>query len=97
MASPVALDRVEAPVTMKACLMCVLAAFAGIFFDLDTGYISGTLAMPYFIHQFAGLPYDTPSTDFVTPASRQSFIVSILSAGTFTGAVIAGDLSDWYG
>jgi MFS family permease len=101
--APVALNRIEAPVTMKAYLMCVFAAFAGIFFGFDTGYISGTLAMPYFIHQFADLPYPPAGATaaekayFAIPAWRQSLIVSILSAGTFTGAVMAGDLSDWFG
>lgn len=34
-------DRVEAPVTLKAYLMCAFAAFGGIFFGYDSGYISG--------------------------------------------------------
>lgn len=61
------------------------------------------MAMPFFIHQFAGLPY--PPSDptkaqadaFNIPAWRQSLIVSILSAGTFFGALIAGDLADFIG
>lgn len=59
--------------------------------------------MPYFIHQFAGLPY--PPSDatkaqtdaFNIPAWRQSLIVSILSAGTFFGALAAGDIADFIG
>ncbi len=35
------LNRVEAPVTMKAYLMCVFASFGGILFGYDSGYISG--------------------------------------------------------
>lgn len=31
------------------------------------------------------------------PSSQKSLIVSILSAGTFFGALIAGDLADWFG
>ena len=31
------------------------------------------------------------------PTNDKSLIVSILSAGTFFGAIIAGDLSDWFG
>jgi MFS transporter, SP family, sugar:H+ symporter len=79
------------------------AAFGGIFFGFDSGYINGVLGMRYFIHVFTGLPY--PSEDatpaekaaFVIPAWRQSLIVSILSAGTFTGALIAGDIADMIG
>lgn len=34
---------------------------------------------------------------FTLPASQKSLIVSILSAGTFFGALIAGDIADWMG
>lgn len=47
--------RVEAPVTMKAYMMCAFAAFGGIFFGFDSGYINGVLAMPYFIETFTGM------------------------------------------
>tara|TARA_R110002060_G_scaffold23913_2_gene32531 strand:- start:464 stop:637 length:174 start_codon:yes stop_codon:yes gene_type:complete len=36
-------SRVEAPVTWKSYLMCVFAAFGGVFFGYDSGYISGVL------------------------------------------------------
>jgi MFS family permease len=92
-------ERIEAPVTMKAYLMCVFAAFGGFFFGYDSGYISGVLGMDYFIHKFEHLPYPpaTPTADFAVSSSHNSLIVSILSAGTFFGALIAGDLSDWMG
>lgn len=40
-----------------------------------------------------GLPYppETPSELFVIPAWQQSLMTSILSAGTFFGAIIAGE------
>jgi sugar porter (SP) family MFS transporter len=92
-------SRIEAPVTVKAYLMCAFAAFGGIFFGYDSGYISGVLGMDYVIHTYTGLPYsDKSNTDLWTiPASRKSLIVSILSAGTFFGALIAGDLADFFG
>lgn len=43
-------NRVEAPVTLKAYLMCAFAAFGGIFFGYDSGYINGVLGMDYYIH-----------------------------------------------
>jgi sugar porter (SP) family MFS transporter len=86
-----AIARVEAPVTLKAYMMCVFAAFGGIFFGYDSGYISGVMGMKYFIHLFEG-PDAT-----VLPAWKKSLITSILSAGTFFGALIAGDLADWIG
>lgn len=47
--------RVEAPVTLKTYLMCAFAAFGGIFFGYDSGYISGVLGMDYFITTFEHL------------------------------------------
>jgi len=96
-------NRIEAPVTWKAYLMCAFAAFGGIFFGYDSGWVNGVLAMPYVIHRFAGLPYPpahptaAETAAFIIPAWRQSLIVSILSAGTFFGAIMAGDLADFFG
>ena len=84
-------------------MMCAFAAFGGIFFGFDSGYISGVLAMDYFIHLFTGLPIPGPDATtavknaFVIPTPHKSLIVSILSAGTFFGAILAGDLADWFG
>jgi len=36
-------SRIEAPVTMKAYLMCAFAAFGGIFFGYDTGWMGGSV------------------------------------------------------
>lgn len=47
--------RVEAPVTVKAYLMCAFAAFGGIFFGYDSGYINGVMGMSYFIQTLEGL------------------------------------------
>ncbi|KAL8867463.1 MAG: hypothetical protein Q9174_005650 [Haloplaca sp. 1 TL-2023] len=96
-------ERVEAPVTWKAYLMCAFAAFGGIFFGYDSGYINGVKAAPFFIHQQTGFPYppenatDAESSAFALEAWRDSLITSILSAGTFFGAIIAGDLADFIG
>lgn len=48
------LSRVEAPVTLRGYLLCVFAAFGGILFGYDSGYISGVLAMDYFKQEFGG-------------------------------------------
>ncbi|PQE22418.1 monosaccharide transporter protein [Rutstroemia sp. NJR-2017a BVV2] len=96
-------ERIEAPVTMKAYMMCAFASFGGIFFGYDSGYISGVMGMPYFINLYTGL--EIPGADasqaqkdaFALPAHDKSLITSILSAGTFFGALIAGDLADWFG
>lgn len=84
-------DRIEAPVTWKAYLMCAFASFGGIYFGYDSGYINGVTGSPVFIHLIEG----DDATELA--GSRQSLIVSILSAGTFFGALIAGDLADFIG
>ncbi|CAO3673509.1 unnamed protein product [Umbelopsis ramanniana] len=75
------LDRVEAPVTWRTYAMCVFASFGGFFFGYDSGNIGGV--------QGSGVT--------ALQSSHASLIVSILSLGTFFGAIIAGDLADWFG
>lgn len=78
--------------------MCAFAAFAGVLFGYDSGYISSVLAMREFKLQYGHqvpLPKD-PLGYTYTPA-QQSLIVSILSAGTFFGALVSGQLADWFG
>ncbi|KAF9157669.1 hypothetical protein BGX20_003780 [Mortierella sp. AD010] len=85
------LDRVEAPITWRTYAMCVFASFGGIFFGYDSGYIGGVQGMDYFIKMISG----PDATELLSWQS--SLIVSILSAGTFCGALIAGDLADFFG
>ncbi|KAI0132116.1 general substrate transporter [Xylariales sp. AK1849] len=92
--------RVEAPVTVKAYLICAFAAFGGIFFGYDTGWMGGVLAMPYFISIYTGVPYDeiiASPDDYALPSSTQSLFTSILSCGTFFGALVGGDIADRIG
>lgn len=84
-------ERIEAPVTWKAYLICAFASFGGIFFGYDSGYINGVLGSKIFIEAVEGVGAKSISE------SNTSLIVSILSCGTFFGAVIAGDVADWIG
>ncbi|CAJ2507740.1 Uu.00g089260.m01.CDS01 [Anthostomella pinea] len=84
-------NRVEAPVTVKAYMMCAFAAFGGIFFGYDSGYISGVMGMKFFYQQIEG-----PDATQLS-SQNKSLITSILSAGTFFGALVAGDIADWCG
>ncbi|GAA6037400.1 hypothetical protein JCM8097_008550 [Rhodosporidiobolus ruineniae] len=83
--------RVEAPVTIKAYLLCAFASFGGIFFGYDSGYINGVLGSQVFIDAIMGPGHDAISS------SKTSLITSILSAGTFFGALIGGDIADRIG
>lgn len=85
------LNRIEAPVTLKAYVMCAVASFGGIFLGYDAGHINGVLASRSFIAAI-----ENESVVRIR-SSYTSLIVSILSAGTFLGALIAGDLADYFG
>ncbi|KAK1966461.1 general substrate transporter [Colletotrichum sublineola] len=84
-------NAIEAPVTWKAYLICAFASFGGIFFGYDSGYINGVLGSPIFIRAVEGEGHQTIGE------SHSSLIVSILSCGTFFGALIAGDMADMIG
>ncbi|KAF2162090.1 hypothetical protein M409DRAFT_58538 [Zasmidium cellare ATCC 36951] len=92
-------QRIEAPVTFKAYLMCGFAAFAGILFGYDTGYISSVIGMEAFKIQYG---HQVPVTEenpngYAYYTWQKSLIVSILSAGTFFGALLSGYLADKIG
>jgi MFS family permease len=87
-------NRIEAPVTWKAYLLCAFASFGGIFFGYDSGYINGVLNSRLFIAEVQGRPW--MEGDALT-ASDTSLITAILSAGTFVGAIMAGDIADMIG
>lgn len=90
-------SRVEAPVTVRAYLIVAFAAFGGIFFGYDTGWMGGVLNMDYFINQythaeypdkmFPGLDAKDPkvvayrNSTFSVSSAQQSLVTSILSAG----------------
>jgi sugar porter (SP) family MFS transporter len=84
-------NQIEAPVNMKAYLMCAFASFGGIFFGYDSGYINGVNGSKLFYQQIEG-----PTAEKLS-SSNTSLITSILSAGTFFGAIIAGDVADIIG
>ena len=84
-------NAIEAPVTWKAYLICAFASFGGVFFGYDSGYINGVTGSKVFIQIIEG-----PTATALT-GPHQSLIVSILSAGTFFGAIIAGDCAELIG
>ena len=76
--------------------MTSFAAFGGILFGYDTGTISGIIAMPAWLQQF-GKPGLGPNGSYGISASTTSLVVSILSAGTFFGALAAYPVGDFIG
>lgn len=71
-------------------------SFGGVLFGYDTGTISGILAMPYWKDTFS-TGYRNPDNQLDVTTSQESAIVSILSAGTFFGALASPLLADVWG
>ncbi|EMC95479.1 hypothetical protein BAUCODRAFT_25496 [Baudoinia panamericana UAMH 10762] len=81
-----------------AILVGLFVAFGGILFGYDTGTIGGILAMPYWLREFTTTGEINPTTGLpVLLASQSSEIVSLLSAGTFFGALTAAPSCDYFG
>ncbi|KAB5589324.1 Low-affinity glucose transporter HXT3 [Ceratobasidium theobromae] len=78
----------------KAIVFCFFVAFGGFLFGYDIGVISGCLIMPDFIERFGTLDSEG---NYVLDAHRQSIITSLLSAGTFVGALGQAFSSDRFG
>jgi len=79
-----------------AILVGMFVAFGGVLFGYDTGTISGIIAMGYWQDQFSTGFRDSTGHLNIT-ASQTSEVVSILSAGTFFGALTAAPVADWIG
>ena len=71
-----------------AIVVGFFVAFGGVLFGYDTGTIGGILAMPYWLKTFSTGATDANGAPAIT-ASQSSEIVSLLSAGTFFGALTA--------
>jgi len=79
-----------------AIVIGMFVAFGGVLFGYDTGTISGIIAMPYWQNQFSTGFRDSTGHLNIN-SSQQSEIVSILSAGTFFGALGAAPIADRIG
>lgn len=69
----------------------VITAWGGFMYGYDTGMINGVIEMPYFKEHFSlnGKEYFT--------ANEKAIVTSILSLGTFFGALLSFLISDKYG
>jgi len=76
--------------TWMGIFVGLFAAFGGILFGYDTGTIGGIMAMPYVTSHF-------PDNKKSFTSSETSLIISILSVGTFFGALSAPLMSDRLG
>ncbi|KAF8637574.1 hypothetical protein AX17_002643 [Amanita inopinata Kibby_2008] len=76
--------------------MTAFSAFGGILFGYDTGVISGIIQMDDWLRTFGHLSPADPKI-YVISSSQQSLVVSILSAGTFFGALFGAPVADLVG
>ncbi|UJR17200.1 hypothetical protein I4U23_004095 [Adineta vaga] len=79
-----------------AIMVSIFAALGGFLYGYDTGLISGIIDMPYFIQTYGHLQENSTNT-YVLASNDKSLIVSILSAGTFVGALLGYPSSDYLG
>ncbi|KAI0820337.1 MFS monosaccharide transporter [Trametes gibbosa] len=84
---------------LAGILMTAFAAFGGILFGYDTGTISGIIQMDDWLRTFgvATAVTDDHPIGFFLPSNRESLVVSILSAGTFFGALLGAPAADILG
>ncbi|KDN35077.1 hypothetical protein RSAG8_11915, partial [Rhizoctonia solani AG-8 WAC10335] len=75
-------------------LMTTFAAFGGILFGYDTGVISGVKEMTNWLQTFG---HQGSNGQWEISTRNESLIVSILSAGTFFGALLAAPMGDMLG
>jgi len=88
-------NGVESHSLFWAVILSAFAAFGGILFGYDTGTIGGIIAMPDWLHTFGTL--NPISGKYYLPTNNTSLVVSILSAGTFFGALLAFPMGDMVG
>ncbi|OCK75803.1 high affinity glucose transporter RGT2 [Lepidopterella palustris CBS 459.81] len=82
---------------VPAICIGLFVAFGGILFGYDTGTIGGILGMKYWRKQFSTGYINTKDGLPDVTSSQSSEIVSILSAGTFFGALTAAPVADVIG
>lgn len=79
-----------------AIVIGLFVAFGGVLFGYDTGTISGILQMPVWLELFSNGHLNEAGEPEIS-SSDESLIVSILSLGTFLGALTAAPVADFFG
>ncbi|KAI9680152.1 MAG: High-affinity glucose transporter rgt2 [Trizodia sp. TS-e1964] len=82
--------------SVPAILIGLFVAFGGVLFGYDTGTIGGIIGMKYWKDNFS-TGYINSKGELDVDQSQTSEIVSILSAGTFFGALAASPMGDIVG
>ncbi|KIY46795.1 MFS monosaccharide transporter [Fistulina hepatica ATCC 64428] len=89
------LGTAEAKSKYAGIAMLCFSAFGGLLYGYDTGVISSIKVMHNFLETYGY--YDTSLQSWQLTSSTSSLITSILSAGTFFGALFGAPISDKIG
>ncbi|KAG6887382.1 hypothetical protein C0992_012510 [Termitomyces sp. T32_za158] len=76
--------------------LTAFSAFGGILFGYDTGVINGVKEMKDWLRTF-GHPDPNAPSGYTISSADESLVVSILSAGTFFGALLGAPMADYVG
>ncbi|KAG9104279.1 hypothetical protein FRC06_004029 [Ceratobasidium sp. 370] len=74
--------------------LLAFASLGGFIMGFDTSVISGIKELPAWLERFG---HQTESGTYALTTSKESLVVSILSAGTFFGALTSGIFADNFG
>ncbi|KAG9121975.1 hypothetical protein FRC07_001827 [Ceratobasidium sp. 392] len=75
--------------------LLAFASLGGFILGFDTSVISGIKELPAWLQKFGYL--NTETGKYALTTARESLVVSILSAGTFFGALTSGLIADGFG
>ncbi|EIN05606.1 MFS monosaccharide transporter [Punctularia strigosozonata HHB-11173 SS5] len=87
-------EHIQTKSKLAGVLIVAFAAFGGVLYGYDTGTISGIKEMHNWLCTFGTDHGDGTCT---IDSSRESLVVSILSAGTFFGALLGAPMADIVG
>ncbi|GAA6012729.1 hypothetical protein JCM10207_005340 [Rhodosporidiobolus poonsookiae] len=87
----------DKPSILMSVVMSVFASFGGFLYGYDTGYISGVKEMDFWLERFGDVSPPGSTQPYYLTSGKDSLVTSILSAGTFVGALCAYPAGDFLG
>jgi SP family sugar:H+ symporter-like MFS transporter len=79
---------------IRPLLYCSLATFGALLYGFDGTYFTSILQMDKFNKDFGQPVIENGVTKYVFPSSQKAVVTSIIQAGEFCGALLAGPVGD---